>query len=99
MWCIYTMEYYLARRRNRLLLFAEVDGPRDCQSKASLNEKNEYHTISLICGIQKKMVEMNSYAKQKQSHRCGEQTFGYQGRNGEWDKLGNWTDIYTVLCI
>ena len=49
MWWVYTMEYYLAQRRNRLVLFAEVDGPRDCQSEVSLNKKNEYHTVSLIC--------------------------------------------------
>ena len=36
------------------------------------------------------MVEMNLLAKQKQSHICREQTYGYQGGEQGWDKLGNW---------
>ena len=56
----------------------------------------QYH---LYVESRKKMAEMNLYAKQKQSHRCGEQTFGYQGGNGEWDKLGSWTDTYIcTMC-
>ena len=42
---------------------------------------------------------MNSSTKQKQSYRCGKQTYGYQGvRQGDinW-KTG--VDIYTVLQI
>ena len=33
---------------------------------------------------------MNVFAKQKQRHRYREQTYGYQGGNGEWDELGDW---------
>ena len=45
------------------------------------------------------MVQMNLVAKQKQSHRCREQTYGYQGRG-----VGgmNWEigiHIYTLLFI
>ena len=46
------------------------------------------------------MVEINLFAKQKQRHRCREQTYGYQGGEGEGGM--NWeieTDIYTLLCI
>ena len=45
----------------------------------------------------KKMVQMNIFTKQKQSHRCGKQTYGYQG----WGRI-NWEigiDIYTLLYI
>ena len=39
----------------------------------------------------RKMLQVNLFAKQKQSHRCREQTYGYQGgMNGE---IG--VDIYT----
>ena len=33
---------------------------------------------------------MNLFAKQKQSHRCRKQTYGYQWGKGERDKLGDW---------
>ena len=33
---------------------------------------------------------MNLFAKQKQSHRCRNQTYGYQGGWGEWDELRDW---------
>ena len=33
---------------------------------------------------------MNLFAMQEQSHRCREQTYGYQGGKGEWDKFGDW---------
>ena len=43
--------------------------------------------------------EMNSFTKQKQTHRCIKQTYGYQGASmGEI----NWEigiDIYTLLEI
>ena len=59
------------------------------QSEVSQKEKNKYHIISLICGIWK-MVQMNLFAKQKWSHRCREQTYGYQGGKRGWDELGDW---------
>ena len=31
----------------------------------------------------KKMVEMNLFTKQKSSHRCRKQTYGYQGGEGQ----------------
>ena len=33
---------------------------------------------------------MNLFTKQRQSHRCREQTYGYQGGKGGWDELGDW---------
>ena len=30
---------------------------------------------------------MNLFTKQKQSHKCRKQTYGYQGRKGGRDKL------------
>ena len=44
------------------------------------------------------MVHMNLFAKQKQSHRCGKQTYGYQVGKGGWDELGDWArHIYTTM--
>ena len=58
-------------------------------SDASHTEKDKYRIILLTCGIQK-MVQMNLFAKQKQRHRCREQTYGYQGGKGGWNELGDW---------
>ena len=46
----------------------------------------------------RKMVQINLFVKQKQSHRRREQTYGYQGRaSGMNPEIG--TDIHALLCI
>ena len=42
-------------------------------SEASQKEKDKYHTITLVCGIQN-MTQMNLSMKPKQTYRCREQT-------------------------
>ena len=37
-----------------------------------------------------KNVQMYISAKQKQRHRCREQTYGYQGWKAGWDESGDW---------
>ena len=60
-------------------------------SEVSQTEKDRYHMISLICGILKKMIQMNLFTKQKQTHRLRKQTYDYQRRKvGKRDKLGVW---------
>ena len=53
MWCIYTMEYYSAIRKNKIMPFAAtwMDPEIVILSEVSQTEKDKYHTISLICGI------------------------------------------------
>ena len=50
MWYIYTMEHYLAIKKNEILLFAttwmELEGVR--LSKISESEKDKYHMTSLV---------------------------------------------------
>ena len=46
-------------------------------SDVSQKEKDKYHMILLICGISK-TLKMNLLTKQKQTHRCRKQTYGYQ---------------------
>ncbi|KAF0886694.1 LORF2 protein, partial [Crocuta crocuta] len=52
MWFIYTMEYYMAMRKNEILPFAatwmELEG--FMLSEISQSEKVRYHMFSLICG-------------------------------------------------
>ena len=38
--------------------------------------------ISLICGIEKEMIQVNLFTKKKQTHRLREQTYGCQGGGG-----------------
>ena len=53
MWFLYTMEYYLAMRKNEILPFAttwiELEGIM--LNEINQREKDRYHKLSLICGI------------------------------------------------
>ena len=54
MWHIYAMEYYSAIKRNKIELFIEVDGPRDCHTEWSNSEREKqipYHMLTHIYGI------------------------------------------------
>ena len=49
---IYTMEYYSAIKKEwDNAICSNIDGLRDYHTKWSKPDKDEYHTISLICGI------------------------------------------------
>ena len=52
-WDIYTMEFYLAMKKKKILPFATVwmDLENIMLSEISQSEKDKYHVISLICGI------------------------------------------------
>ena len=60
-------------------------------SEVSQTEKDKYHMISLIYGVLKKMIQMNLFTKQNQTHRLRKHTYSYQrGKVGGEDKLGAW---------
>ena len=52
MWFIFTMEYYLAMRKNEIMPFAamwmEMEGIM--LNEINQSEKDTYHMFSLICG-------------------------------------------------
>ena len=68
--------------------------------KVSQTEKDKYHMISFICKILKKMIQMNLFTKQKQTHRLREQTYGYRGEGRgagiDWEFEN---DTYTLLYL
>ena len=53
MWYIYTMEYYSAIKRNKIVPFAEMwmDLETVIQSEVSQKEKSKYHILTHMCGI------------------------------------------------
>ena len=56
MWYIYTMEYYSAIKRNEIESFVEtwMELETVIQSEVSQKDKNKYHILTHICGIEKK---------------------------------------------
>ena len=53
LWDVYTMEYYSAVKKKKILPFAAVwmDLENIMLSEISQSGKDKYHMISLICGI------------------------------------------------
>ena len=53
MWYIYTVEYYSAIKKNKIMPFAAAWMKLEIiiLSEVSQKEKDKYHMISLICGI------------------------------------------------
>ena len=50
MWYIYTMEYYSAIKKNKIMPFVAA-GMELILTEVSQKEKDKYHMISLIFGI------------------------------------------------
>ena len=60
-------------------------------SEVSQTEKDKYHMISLLHMWNiKKMIQMNLFVNQKQTHRYRTQSYGYQRGKVRRDKLGVW---------
>ena len=75
MWYIYIVEYYSAIKKNEIMPFAATWMDLEIiilLSEVSQREEEKYHMISLICGILKKMIQMNLFTKQKQTHSLRE---------------------------
>ena len=53
LWDIYTIEFYSALKKKKILPFAKIcmDLENIMVSEISQSEKDKYHMISLICGI------------------------------------------------
>ena len=55
MWCIYTMEYYSAIKKNEIGSFVEtwMDLETVIQSKVNQKEKNKYHILTYMWNVEK----------------------------------------------
>ena len=83
LWYIYTMEYYSAIKRNSFesVLMRWVNLEPTIQSEVSQKEKDKYHVLTHIYGIQKNGTEEFIYrtAMEKQTQRIDLRTWG-EGR-------------------
>ena len=78
MWYIYTMEYFSAIKKNEIMPFAATWMDLDIiiLSEVNLTEKDISYDITYMRNL-KKMIQMNLFTKQKQTHRLREQIYGY----------------------
>ena len=53
-------------------------------------ERQLYDILYMWNLKKQKMIQMNLFTKQKQTHRHRKQTYGYQSGKGGGDKLGVW---------
>ena len=60
MWYIYTMEYYLAIKKNPI---CNIDGPRDCLGVSQTKTNIVY--IAYMWNIKKNPIQMNLFIEQK----------------------------------
>ena len=69
---MHAMEYYSVIKNSEILPFATtwMDLDITILSEISQAEKDKNYMISLICAVQK-IIEINLFPKQKQSHRLG----------------------------
>ena len=87
---IYTLQYYSAIKRNETGSFVEtwMDLETIIQSEVSQKEKNKYHILTHICGIQKNGID-DSICKaeiEKQTQRTN--IWIPRGKRG-WEELGD----------
>ena len=71
MWYLYTMEYYSAIKKNKLMPFAAtwIELETLILSEVNQNEKDKYHIISLVSGYL--IYNTNEHFHRKENHRLG----------------------------
>ena len=76
MWHIYTMEYHSAIKINEIELFVVrwMDLETVIQSEVSQKEKNKYHMLTYIYGIEKKKGSHEPRGRTRIKPRCREWT-------------------------
>ena len=101
MWYIYTMEYYSAIKRNEIGSFVEMWMYLQSviQSEVSQKEKNKYHILMHICGIQNNGTDepMSRAGKETQTQRTDMWTRQGEGEGAMNCKIRN--NIYALPCV
>ena len=95
MWYIYTMEYYSSIKKNEIIPFAAtwMDLEVIILSEVRQRKTNTiwYH---LYVESNLKMIQKNLFIKQKLTHGCLKQSYGYHRGNGG----GGWSNISKNLA-
>lgn len=77
------------KKNKRMPLAATwMDGEILIRGEVHQTEKDKHCMISLVCGIEN-MTQGDLSRKQKQTHRCREQTCGCRGSGGRTGRLGS----------
>ena len=106
MWCVYTMEYYSAIKRNEIGSFVGMwmDLVTVIQSEVSQKEKNKYCILTHICGTQKNGTDEPVCRAEIETQKQ-RKTYGHQGGKVEGAvgggvmNLETGIDMYTLMCI
>ena len=75
------MEYYSAIKKNTIMPFVATWMDLEViilSEVKSGRERQISHDVSYMWNLKKKMIKMNLFTKQKQTHRLQKQTYGYQ---------------------
>ena len=101
LWYIYTMEYYSAIKRNTFesVLMRWMNLEPIIQSKMSQKEKDKYHILTHIYGIQTNGIEEFTYRATVEKQT--EQTYGHSSgeKEGEGGMYGESNmETYITIC-
>ena len=77
MWYIHTMEYYSAIKKNEIMPFAATWMDLEIVILSDVRQRQISYDIAYMWTL-KKMIQINLFTKQKQTHRLRKQTYGYQ---------------------
>ena len=95
LWYRYTMKYYSAIKKNEIMPFAATWMDLEIIILSEVSQTDITYMWNL-----KKMIQMNLFTKQKQTHRIRELIYGYWG-DGWWRAI-DWEvgiDIYMLLYL
>ena len=86
------MEYYSAIKKNEIMASAATWMDLEIIILSEVSQTRKINIIWYHLYVEsKKMIQMDLFTKQKQTHSLQKQTYGYQrGKVGGRDKLGGW---------